>query len=40
MMKEASEILGVNVRRLQIWDKEGDIRCIRTVGGRRCLKAK
>ncbi len=34
-MKEASEILGVSVRRLQIWDKEGKIRCVRTVGGRR-----
>lgn len=35
MMKEASEILGVSVRRLQIWDKEGKIRCVRTPGGRR-----
>jgi len=34
-MKKASEILGVSVRRLQIWDKEGKIRCVRTVGGRR-----
>ncbi len=34
-MKEASEILGVSVRCLQIWDKEGKIRCVRTVGGRR-----
>jgi len=34
-MKEASRILGVSVRRLQIWDKQGKIRCIRTVGGRR-----
>ncbi|MGB9631056.1 MAG: IS607 family transposase, partial [Candidatus Methanodesulfokora sp.] len=34
-MKEASRILGVSVRRLQIWDKEGKIRCVRTPGGRR-----
>ncbi|MBS7609289.1 IS607 family transposase [Candidatus Bathyarchaeota archaeon] len=34
-MKEASRILGVSVRRLQIWNKEGKIKCIRTVGGRR-----
>lgn len=34
-MKEASKILGVSVRRLQIWDKEGKIRCVRTPGGRR-----
>ena len=34
-MKEASKILGVTVKTLQRWDKEGKIRCIRTVGGRR-----
>ena len=34
-MKEASRILGVSVRRLQIWDKQGRIRCVRTPGGRR-----
>jgi putative resolvase len=34
-MKEISRILGVSVRRLQIWDKEGKIRCIRTPGERR-----
>ncbi|MEM3832323.1 MAG: IS607 family transposase [Thermoprotei archaeon] len=34
-MKEASRILGVSVRRLQIWDKQGLIRCMRTPGGRR-----
>lgn len=34
-MKEASRILGVSVRRLQIWDKQGKIKCIRTPGGRR-----
>ena len=30
-MKEASRVLGV--RRLQIWDKQGKIRCVRTPGG-------
>jgi len=34
-MKEASRILGVSVRRLQIWNKQGKIRCVRTPGGRR-----
>jgi len=34
-MKEASEILGVHVRTLQKWDREGKIRCVRTVGGKR-----
>jgi len=34
-MKEASEILGVRIRTLQKWDKQGKIRCIRTVGGKR-----
>lgn len=34
-MREASKILGVSVRRLQIWDKQGKIRCVRTPGGRR-----
>jgi putative resolvase len=34
-MKETSRILGVSIRRLQIWDKEGKIKCIRTPGGRR-----
>ena len=34
-MKEASRVLGVSVRRLQIWDKQGKIRCVRTLGGRR-----
>ncbi len=34
-MKEASRILGVSVRRLQIWDKEGKIKRVRTLGGRR-----
>jgi len=34
-MKEASKILGVSVRRLQIWDREGKIECVRIIGGRR-----
>jgi len=34
-MKEASEILGVHIRTLQKWDREGKIRCVRTVGGKR-----
>jgi len=34
-MKEASQMLGVNLRTLQRWDEEGKIHCIRTVGGKR-----
>jgi len=34
-MKEASKSLGVTVRTIQRWDKEGKIRCVRTVGGKR-----
>ncbi len=34
-LKEASKILGVSVKTLQLWDKEGKIKCIRTPGGRR-----
>ena len=34
-MKEASKLLGVVVRTIQRWDKEGKIRCVRTVGGKR-----
>ena len=34
-MKEASKLLGVAVRTIQRWDKEGKIRCVRTVGGKR-----
>jgi len=33
--KEASQILGLTVRRLQQLEKEGKIRCIRSPGGRR-----
>jgi len=34
-MKETSNLLGVTVRTIQRWDKEGKIRCVRTVGGKR-----
>ena len=34
-MKEASKLLGVTVRTIQGWDKEGKIRRVRTVGGKR-----
>ena len=34
-MKEASKLLGVHVKTIQKWDREGKIRCVRTVGGRR-----
>jgi len=34
-MKEASKLLGVHVKTIQRWDKEGKIRCVRTVGGKR-----
>jgi len=34
-MKEASKLLGVTVRTIQRWDKEGKIRCVRTLGGKR-----
>jgi len=34
-MKEASKLLGVHVKTIQKWDKQGKIKCIRTVGGRR-----
>lgn len=34
-MKEASKLLGVHVRTIQRWDKQGKIRCVRTVGGKR-----
>ncbi len=34
-LKEASEILGVSIKTLQLWDKEGKIRYVRTPGGRR-----
>ena len=32
---EAAKILGVHPKTIQKWDREGKIRCIRTVGGKR-----
>jgi len=34
-MKEACELLGVHIKTLQKWDREGKIKCVRTVGGKR-----
>ncbi|MHA1594362.1 MAG: IS607 family transposase [Candidatus Baldrarchaeia archaeon] len=34
-LKEASKLLGVHVKTIQKWDREGKIRCVRTPGGRR-----
>lgn len=34
-LKEAKKLLGVTTRTIQRWDKEGKIRVIRTIGGRR-----
>jgi len=34
-LKEARRLLGVTTRTIQRWDKEGKIRVVRTVGGRR-----
>lgn len=34
-MKEASKLLGVHVKTIQRWDREGKIKCVRTVGGKR-----
>jgi putative resolvase len=34
-LKEARKLLGVTTRTIQRWDKEGKIRVVRTVGGRR-----
>lgn len=34
-MKEASKLLGVHVKTIQKWDREGKINCVRTVGGKR-----
>ena len=33
-MKEASKLLGVTVRTIQRWDREGRVRCVGTVGGK------
>ena len=34
-LKEAKKLLGVTTRTIQRWDKEGKMRVVRTVGGRR-----
>lgn len=34
-LKEAKKLLGVTTRTIQKWDKEGKIRVVRTIGGRR-----
>jgi putative resolvase len=39
-MKDAGEILGVSVRRLEILGKDGEIKCVRTVGGRRISESE
>jgi len=38
-LKEASQLLGVSTRTIQLWDKQGRIKCIRTAGGRRRVPA-
>ena len=32
-LDEAAKILGVHPKTIQKWDREGKIRCVRTVGG-------
>ncbi|MEM2729505.1 MAG: IS607 family transposase [Candidatus Korarchaeum sp.] len=34
-IKEAKKLLGVTTWTIQQWDRQGKIRCVRTVGGRR-----
>ena len=34
-IKEAKKLLGVTTRTIQRWDKDGKIKVIRTIGGRR-----
>jgi putative resolvase len=34
-LKEAKKLLGVTTKTIQRWDKEGRIRVVRTIGGRR-----
>lgn len=34
-LKEAKKMLAVSTSTIQRWDREGKIKCIRTVGGRR-----
>ncbi len=33
--EEASRLLGVHVKTIQRWDREGKTRCVRTIGGKR-----
>ena len=34
-LKEVKKLLGVTTKTIQRWDKEGKIRVVRTIGGRR-----
>jgi putative resolvase len=34
-LKEAKRLLGVTTKTIQRWDKEGKVRVVRTIGGRR-----
>jgi len=34
-LKEAKKLLGVTTRTIQRWDKDGKIKVVRTIGGRR-----
>jgi len=34
-LKEAKKLLGITTKTIQRWDKEGKIRVVRTIGGRR-----
>jgi len=34
-LKEAKKLLGVTTKTIQRWDKEGKVRVVRTIGGRR-----
>ncbi|MBS7618022.1 MerR family DNA-binding transcriptional regulator, partial [Candidatus Bathyarchaeota archaeon] len=38
-IKDAKKLLGVTTWTIQQWDRQGKIRCVRTVGGlRTCQK--
>ena len=32
--KEASKLLGVSVKTIRRWNKQGKIKCVRTIGGK------
>jgi len=36
-IKEAKKLLGVTTWTIQQWDRQGKIRCVRTIGGCRRL---